>query len=618
MDSVAAAVPWAGGPFAAEPFIRRALAGVAHLRPCQYSTSHDAGKRALDAVLLREAARRAGIEVQPLSEYTSLFRHNGTAWLTHKNMPSTLSALDRAVTNHKHLTKQVLAGKGLPVARGHLVTALADAQDVFARAPGPVVVKPVAGSGGRGVTVGITTTSELEAAYEAASGKGAILIEEMFAGIDLRIMTVGGRAVASSLRVPANVVGDGQRTVRQLIEAKNAYRARNPYTRHSPITVVRNTHDLLASQGLGLNDVPPRRRRIFLQSIANVSGGGDCYEVHRYVHPDLLWLAEQAVSCFPTATHAGMDILAERLDVGLDAQRAIVCEVNLNNEIPMHVMPAYGSPTNVHDLLIEASPPARVKRQERVASPPPTVDLDELEDRLVTASHSFDPLPENADGGRERDLDELRAALIRAGYQDVVFRGALIFLTRGSCVQVTHRTGRSVVAAIVAREPDTLHGLAKTVGVPVLDESALARMQPPTAVTCRVLFIDHVPIATVIEHDRPRLCSGPFDAREAARTGETEAPTAVRLPGCPYRELGAYAIALTRTLGDTPVLEISFGLQPSRVHDRWSWALWRIDADPVLARFAHSESDGASICDKVVNRILSGGAYVLPNSHSFE
>jgi len=594
MDVVATPSAGRGGAFPAEPLVRRALATVGDREPRTYSRAHDGGKRALDAALLREAARQARLDVQALAEDTSLFRRAGRAWVVYRNMPSSLSALDRAVTNHKHLTKRVLVGRGLPVACGTIVSTVEDALRAFGRLAHPLVVKPVTGSGGRGVTIGITTREALEKACTALlPAEGAIIVEEMFTGIDLRIMTIEGQAVATSLRFPANVVGNGRQTIAELVAAKNADRGRNAYTRHSLIEWTEAADQLLRAQRLSPDSVPRPEERVFLHTTPNVSSGGDCIEVQEHIHPDLLRLAEQAAACFPTATHAGLDILAERLDVGLDTQRAIVCEVNLNNEIPMHIMPVAGPSTSVHEYLIAATPPPGVSRFRRLSAIPRPVDSSELT-RLVRTGQQdrdgepFQPL------GREEDARALRDEFLAAGYQAVTYRGSLIYLGRDGTVDVVHRSGRSVVSAMVGRRPTDLSRLAEQVGVPTLEAPTNPTSTPPLALACHVLLVDHRIAATQVE----ALTTPAFT---------------VNLPDCPYPELLEYVTVLTAPLGHAPVLQATFGLRATADANGHIWALWRIDTDPVLARYsAPAAGVPAQVHSDVAQLLLKSPKYTLP------
>ena len=48
-----------------------------------------------------------------------------------------------------------------------------------------------------------------------------ILIEEFIEGTEYRFFVIEGKTHAVLLRVPANVKGDGQHTIRELVEIKN-------------------------------------------------------------------------------------------------------------------------------------------------------------------------------------------------------------------------------------------------------------------------------------------------------------------------------------------------------------------------------------------------------------
>ncbi|WP_129665792.1 acetate--CoA ligase family protein, partial [Phytoactinopolyspora endophytica] len=208
-----------------EALIDAALSQLKHLAPHSYELAHKVQKRALDAAMISEAAERRGLDVLRLSRQTEVISRESFAVGFHQNMSSTLTALDRQVTNDKLITKRILSEHGLPVARGEVVDSLDDALAAMRRIGPPVVVKPVHGSGGKGVTVNIHDEDELRAAAdEAFSRARRILVEEMCAGIDLRIMTVAGKSVAAMLRVPANVVGDGTSSIRELIAQKNQLR----------------------------------------------------------------------------------------------------------------------------------------------------------------------------------------------------------------------------------------------------------------------------------------------------------------------------------------------------------------------------------------------------------
>ena len=48
-----------------------------------------------------------------------------------------------------------------------------------------------------------------------------MIVERYAEGSDFRLLVVGDKLVAAARREPANVIGDGQRTVRELVEIEN-------------------------------------------------------------------------------------------------------------------------------------------------------------------------------------------------------------------------------------------------------------------------------------------------------------------------------------------------------------------------------------------------------------
>ena len=52
-----------------------------------------------------------------------------------------------------------------------------------------------------------------------------VLIEQRVAGNDLRLVVIDGRVVAAALRLPPQIIGTGEHTVRDLIAAESRRRS---------------------------------------------------------------------------------------------------------------------------------------------------------------------------------------------------------------------------------------------------------------------------------------------------------------------------------------------------------------------------------------------------------
>src|SRR3954469_2853196 len=109
-------------------------------------------------------------------------------------MSDTTSGIAVEIAQDKALTNQLLARAFIPVPRGKPVDTLAGALAVFEEIGAPVVVKPLDGNQGKGVSVGMRTVEEVSAAFAAAQHYSPrVLVEETMLGDDYRLLVIGGR-----------------------------------------------------------------------------------------------------------------------------------------------------------------------------------------------------------------------------------------------------------------------------------------------------------------------------------------------------------------------------------------------------------------------------------------
>ena len=132
------------------------------------------------------------------------------------------SAVAESIAQDKDLTKTLLLAAGVPVPYGRPVSSVEEAWAVALEIGLPVVVKPQDGNQGKGVTVSIVNREHLEVAYRVAAEIGEVMVERFLPGSDYRLLVVGDRMVAAARRDPPQVLGDGEHTVRQLVDQVNA------------------------------------------------------------------------------------------------------------------------------------------------------------------------------------------------------------------------------------------------------------------------------------------------------------------------------------------------------------------------------------------------------------
>ncbi len=259
---------------------------------------------------------------------------------------ASLDAVADRICDHKHAAKAVLAELGIPAPRGVLFRDPERERpliDAFWVEGARHVCKPVDGTEGRGVRLGLTERAELSSHWEAWRGEyEAFVVEEEVAGEDLRLQAIGGRIAAACTRRPAYVTGDGASPVRELVEARRkVMREQNPQNR---LEVDADTLSWLARAGRTLESVPTAGEEVRLKTISNMSVGGVAVDVTDRIHPDYgSWV--DAV-----AARLGLDIFA--LDIvatdptAEPARAARVLEINARPQWLHHTF----SERRTHDI----------------------------------------------------------------------------------------------------------------------------------------------------------------------------------------------------------------------------------------------------------------------------
>lgn len=257
------------------------------------------------------------------------------------------SAIAEGIASDKDLTKLLLSACGVPVPEGRVVESAEQAWEAAEDIGLPVVVKPVDGNHGRGVSVELKTQVEVEAAYPFALRHGsAVIVERFVPGNEHRLLVVGGKVVAASRGESAWVTGDGRLTVHDLVESQINSDPRRGLNEDAPLNkllIAEDTsirHDL-ERQGLGPYSIPEAGRRVLIQRNGNVAF--ECTdEVHREVAA-VVGLAARVVGL----DVAGIDVVAEDISRPLNTQRGAVVEVNAGPGLLMHLKPASGTPRPV-------------------------------------------------------------------------------------------------------------------------------------------------------------------------------------------------------------------------------------------------------------------------------
>jgi cyanophycin synthetase len=270
-------------------------------------------------------------------------------------MTDRTSAIGVEIADDKMWTKEILKRAGVPIPEGENVEELDEAMEAADYIGYPVVVKPLVGNHGRGITVNVGTSEDLKVAFEQAKNfRDTIVIENYLPGADHRMLVIDGKFVAAARRDPASVTGDGVSTIQQLVERLNTDPQRG-YGHEKVLTRVKidfMTERLLSQMGMDLDTVLPKGEELVLKSTANLSQGGTSTDVTDEVHPFVRHMAERIARIIDIDI-MGIDIIAPHLREPLENTGGGVVEVNAAPGFRMHLAPFHGDSRNVAAPVVD-------------------------------------------------------------------------------------------------------------------------------------------------------------------------------------------------------------------------------------------------------------------------
>jgi len=262
-----------------------------------------------------------------------------------------------ALCKDKHVTKLILNSAGINCPRGIRIGIKDDAVQALKKAKikFPVAVKPIDGAKGVGVVVNVKDALGVNAALkeirkiaqkQKSSFSGEAVIEEMFTGHDYRLLVLKGRVIACCQRIPALVIGDGKRTIAQIIKDFNAARPEA-----FQLIVDAEVRARLKESKVSLKTVLIAGRAIQLRQVANISEGGVSLNLTGTVSQRFKQIAIKAVNELELVL-GGVDLLANDISSNNPKQPYTILEVNGAPQYEINERPlAQGPVTDVTDII---------------------------------------------------------------------------------------------------------------------------------------------------------------------------------------------------------------------------------------------------------------------------
>ena len=269
----------------------------------------------------------------------------------------------------KEGTKTILKDGGIPVPRGTVIQYLDELSAAIEEVGGfPIVIKPLDGNHGRGISIDVKNQQEAEEAYDlasAASKTRSVIVERYYKGSDHRILVINGKVAAVAERIPAHVVGDGRSTIEELIEITNQDPNRGDGHANvlTKITIDKTALNVLEKQGYELTSILPQGAIAYLRATANLSTGGIAVDRTDEIHPENVWIAQRVAKLIGLDI-AGIDVVTDDIRKPLKEVDGVIVEVNAAPGFRMHVAPSRGLPRNIAapviDMLFPPGTPSRV------------------------------------------------------------------------------------------------------------------------------------------------------------------------------------------------------------------------------------------------------------------
>ena len=264
------------------------------------------------------------------------------------------SSVSVEISCDKDLTKLLLEQASIPVPAGFTAHTEDEAVAALRALGAQVVVKPLDGRQGKGVSLNLSTEGEVREAFRiAAEFSREVLVEELIRGRNYRVLVVGGEMVAASERLPCHVKGDGARSIAELIEIAN----RDPLRgegHEKPLTKIVVDAVVLAhlrKNGLTVGHVPAEGETVVLRDGINLSTGGVARDVTDEVHESVRHMCERAARAVGLDI-CGVDLVLEEIAEPFEKGSGAVIELNASPGLRMHHFPSEGRARDVGSKIV--------------------------------------------------------------------------------------------------------------------------------------------------------------------------------------------------------------------------------------------------------------------------
>ena len=309
-------------------------------------------------ILMKESIKK-GITVNIVDRsenFISLKKGDKIEYVKQATKTSKDTYVSVLIMENKTVTKKVLAEKGVKVPRGEEFDTIEAAKiKAHKYINKPIVIKPKSTNFGIGINIfpeGANLEDIIHAFEIAFKNDTTVLIEEFIKGKEYRFLVINDEVVGILHRVPANIIGDGEKSIKELVEVKNQdpLRGKGYVTPLEKIRLEENAELFLKQQGKNFDYIPKKDEIIYLRENSNISTGGDSVDYTDDIpqkFKDIAVKASQAAG----AKICGVDMMLE--DYRDENTNYAIIELNFNPAIHIHSYPYKGRERKIADHVLK-------------------------------------------------------------------------------------------------------------------------------------------------------------------------------------------------------------------------------------------------------------------------
>ena len=309
-------------------------------------------------ILMKESIKR-GIKTELIDRsdnFISLTKDNKIEYVKQATKTSKDNYITILAMENKVVTKKILQINDIKVPDGSEFDNMDDAiSEIDNFINKPIVIKPKSTNFGTGISIFPqgSNKEDIKRAFEIAfKYDNTVLVEEFISGKEYRFLVIGDKVVGILHRVPANVVGNGEKSIRQLVEIKNQspLRGKGYKTPLEKINLDESAALFLKHRGLDFDYIPKKDEIVYLRENSNISTGGDSIDYTDDIHQKFKDIAVRASKSIG-ANICGVDMMID--DYTNESSQYAIIELNFNPAIHIHSYPYIGKEREVAKEILE-------------------------------------------------------------------------------------------------------------------------------------------------------------------------------------------------------------------------------------------------------------------------